>query len=154
MMAYAETTKVSVEKSVAEIVTMIRSKQGNQVAQLDDDNRYVIAFLMENRQVRFVVSFEPQSAKRFERDGRGAVRTAGSRRDVWEQHRRQRMRALLLVIRAKFESVASNVETFEQAFLANVVMPDGRLVGELARDEIASAYETGRPPQLMLGSPS
>lgn len=148
-MAYAETTTVSVEKSVAEIVTLVRARLGSQIAQLDDDDRYVIAFSMEGRQVRFVVQFDSLSHKRFDLDGRGTRRTPAARRAQWEQHRRQRMRALLLVIKAKFESIESKVETFEQAFLANVVMPDGSLLGDLARPAIASAYETGRMPPLL-----
>lgn len=152
-MAYAETTKVAVEKSVAEIVSLVRANAGSQIAQLDDDDRYVIAFTLGGRQVRFVVTFDPVSAKRFERDGRGTTRTAAQRRDHWEQHRRQRMRAMLLVIRAKFESVQSQVETFEQAFLANVVMADGRTVHEHIAEPIALQYQSGDVAPLMLTGP-
>lgn len=42
-MAYAEATKVSVEKSVAEIVILVRKNAESQIALLDDDDRYVIA---------------------------------------------------------------------------------------------------------------
>ena len=80
-MAYAEATKVSVEKSVAEIVTLVRKNAGSQIAQLDDDNRYVIAFTMADRQVRFTVVFDPVDHKRFQVDGRGSARTAAARRD-------------------------------------------------------------------------
>ena len=153
-MAYAETTKVEVEKSVAEIVGLVRSNAGSQIAQLDDDDRYVIAFTMASRQVRFVVSFDPVSHKRFERDGRNSMRDAAGRRAQWEQHRRQRMRALLLVIRAKFESVASQVETFEEAFLANVVMSDGLTVYERIREPLAIEYQTGKVAPLALTGPA
>lgn len=66
--------------------------------------------------------------KRFQVDGRGSARTVPQRRDHWEQHRRQRMRAMLLVIISKFERVESGVETFEQAFLANAVTKGGLTV--------------------------
>lgn len=152
-MAYAEATKMSVEKSVAEIVTLVRKNAGSQIAQLDDDNRYVIAFTMADRQVRFTVVFDPVDHKRFQLDGRGSTRTAAARRDHWEQHRRQRMRAMLLVIKAKFESVESGVETFEQAFLANVVMPDKRTVHEHISESIALQYQTRGVQPLMLTGP-
>jgi len=152
-MAYAEATKVSVEKSVAEIVMLVRRNAGSQIAQLDDDDRYVIAFSTAARQVRFVVNFDPVTHKRFQLDGRGSTRTAAQRRDHWEQHRRQRMRAMLLVIKAKFESVESGVETFEQAFLANVVTSSGATVYERIAEDLAVEYQTGAVRPLMLGAP-
>lgn len=153
-MAYAEGTSVSVEKSVAEIITAIRKHDGNQIAQLDDDLRYVIGFSMYKRQVRFVVQFKPLADKAFERDGRGSVRDAVGRRNQWEQHRRQRMRALLLVIKAKLESVESSVETFEQAFLANVVTADGKTVHEQLQAQIAGQYDGGAVAPLVIGGPA
>ena len=153
-MAYAEATKVSVEKSVAEIVTLVRKNAGSQIAQLDDDNRYVIAFTMADRQVRFTVVFDPVDHKRFQHDGRGSTRTAAARRDHWEQHRRQRMRAMLLVIKAKFESVESGVETFEQAFLANVVTSNGLTVHERITGDLAIEYQSGNVRPLMLDGPT
>ena len=148
-MTYAEATKVCVEKSVAEIVTLVRRNAGSQIAQLDDDDRYVIAFSTATRQVRFVVAFDPATDKRFQVDGRGSMRTAAQRRDHWEQHRRQRMRAMPLVIKAKFESV----ETFEQAFLANVVTSSGLTVYERIAEDLAVEYQTGAVRSLMLGAP-
>ncbi len=153
-MAYAEATKVSVEKSVAEIVTLVRKNAGSQIAQLDDDNRYVIAFTMADRQVRFTVVFDPVDHKRFQYDGRGSTRTAAARRDHWGQHRRQRMRAMLLVIKAKFESVESGVETFEQAFLANVVTSNGQTVHERITQDLAVEYQSGTVRPLMLAGPA
>lgn len=154
-MAFAENTKVSVEKSVAEIVTMIRRHEGSQVGQLDDDRRYIIGFTMLDRQVRFTVSFLDPGEEQFCRRRRNAhsweQRTPTQAREAWEQHRRQRMRALMLVIKAKLESVESEVETFEQAFLANVVMPDGKTLHEHVQPRIATAYETGNMPLLLEG---
>lgn len=142
-MAYAEGTAVSVEKSVAEIVTLIRKRDGAQIAQLDDDSRYVFAFTMRQRQVRFVVQFADLTERRFNVDGRGSRLEPPKAREKWEGHRRQRMRALLLVIKAKFESVESEVETFEEAFLANVVMPGGMTVAETITPRIAAVYAGG-----------
>lgn len=149
-MAYDEATKVSVEKSVAEIAALVRKNAGSQIAQLDDDDRYVIAFSTAERQVRFVVMFDPVTDKRFQVDGRGSKRTATQRRDHWEQHRRQRIRAMLLVIKAKFESVESDVEMFEQAFLANVVTSSGLTVYERIADDLALEYSNRTVQPRML----
>lgn len=157
-MAYAEKTDVAVEKTVAEIVTMIRRADGDQIAQLDGKDRFVIAFTMADRQVRFVVQFAAPTddAFAFTRTNQHASSTVRRSPDAafkaWDQHSRQRMRALMLVIKAKLESVASSVETFEQAFLANVVMSDGATLYDRVKAPIALEYSTGAP-QLMLEGP-
>jgi hypothetical protein len=67
------------------------------------------------------------------------------------QYHRQLWRALLLVIKAKFEIVESGIETFDEAFLSNIVMSDGATVGEWATLQIATMYQQGEMPPLLPG---
>lgn len=65
-----------------------------------------------------------------------------------------RWRTLLLCLKAKLESVESGIETFEDAFLAQIVMPDGGTVAEHVRPRIAEAYAANTmqpllPPPLL-----
>ena len=65
---------------------------------------------------------------------------------------RERWRALLLCIKAKLESVDSGIESFEEAFLAHVVTPDGTTIYEHIQGPLSVAYKEGRalalpPPQ-------
>jgi hypothetical protein len=57
---------------------------------------------------------------------------------------------LLLVIKAKLESVENHIATFEEEFLANIVMPNDRVVGDLVAPLIERAYESGAMPRSML----
>src|ERR1700723_2772498 len=66
-----------------------------------------------------------------------------------KQLARQRWRALLLVIKAKLESVESGIETLEEAFYANIVMPDGRTIYESTRETVRVAYDTGKVHGLL-----
>ncbi len=61
---------------------------------------------------------------------------------------RQRWRALVLVLKAKLEAVASGISTLEAEFLANVVMADGRTVGQAILPRLSEAVASGRllPP--------
>lgn len=68
-----------------------------------------------------------------------------------EQKIRGRWRALLLCVKAKLEAVAIGVETFEDAFMAHVVMPDGKTVGEHIRPRIALAYQNESMVPLLPG---
>lgn len=52
-------------------------------------------------------------------------------------------------IKAKLESIESGIETFEDAFLAHIMMPDGATVGEHAKPMIARSYESGTMQPLL-----
>ena len=152
-MAYAEGTTVPVEKSIAEIVALVKRAGADRVAQYEEPERFTIQFAMEGRQVRFRVGL-PTAADMPSRDGRGSMLSNAQRIARAQQAHRQKARALLLVIKAKLESVTSGVETFEQAFLPNVVMADGATVYDRIAAPIAAEYDTGMPSQLLLSGPS
>jgi hypothetical protein len=66
------------------------------------------------------------------------------------QGNRRLARALLLVLKAKLEAVASGVSIFDDEFLANIVMPDGKLVASHVRPRLAAAYaNSGDMPALL-----
>ena len=71
-----------------------------------------------------------------------------------EQACRSRWRALALAVKAKLEAVAIGITTFEDEFMAHIVMPDGLTVGEHVRPRIASAYESGQVTPLLGGPKS
>lgn len=147
-MAFAETTTVPIEKSIAEIVGLVRKAGAARIAQYEDGPSFQISFEIDGRLIRFRVALAT------EYDGPKKNGNFDPKRWV-EQRNRQRARALLLVIKAKLESVESEVETFEQAFLANVVMADGLTVHERISDHVAIEYQTGKvsSPLLMLEGP-
>jgi hypothetical protein len=124
---YAETTKVLVEQSLIDIRAVVAKYDGGQFVYGLGDEQAVIAFTKDGRQVRFYVSMK----------------------DRGPQDRRVAMRALLLVIKAKLEAVASGIMLFEDEFLANIVLPNGSLVGQEVKRQIANAYETAEMPVLL-----
>jgi hypothetical protein len=68
-----------------------------------------------------------------------------------ERTRREKWRALLLSIKAKLVSVESGIETFEEAFMAHVVMPDGSTVSEHVKPRIETAYKEQKMLPLLPG---
>lgn len=144
-MAYAATTDVPFERSIADIVGLLKKVGAERIAQVDEPERFTIQFELAARLVRFRVPY-PSSID--------VAAQTGPRQDearVAAQLHRQRGRALLLVIKAKLESIESGVETFEQAFLANVVMANGETVYDRIAEPIAREYETGAPALLLTG---
>ena len=128
-MAYGDRTQVPFDRSVREIINLVKKAGAQQVGQMEEPQRLTLMFSLGDRQVRFRVAWEDN------------VRS-----------RAQRARALLLVIKAKLESIESGVETFEQAFLANIVLADGVTVHDRVRADLALEYKGGGQRMYLLGS--
>lgn len=151
-MAYAENTAVPVEKSLAEIISLVKRAGAQRVAQYEAPDCFTITFELEGRLIRFSVRL-PALEEVPTHDARYRTLTNEQRLNRRDQKTRQRARALLLVVKAKLESVESEVETFEQAFLANIVMSDGATIYDRVAQPIALEYQTGKPNALLLAPP-
>jgi hypothetical protein len=84
----------------------------------------VVQFKIQNRIVRFVVKLPQLADYAKRRDRRGFAFTDAKKEDMRAQDERQRWRALLLVIKAKLECVENGIATFEEEFLAHIVLPN------------------------------
>ena len=149
-MKYAVNATVAIEKSIAEIVALVKRAGAEHVAQVEEPDSFAIQFFLKDRMVRFRVRLPGIDIVPV-RSGNGRTRTAGERLAKRDQIRRQRARALLLVCKAKLESVESEVETFEEAFLANIVMGDGATVFDRVSAPIALEYDRGQPQMRLEG---
>lgn len=148
-MVYARDTSVSVSKTEAEIKAVLRRYGATSVASFEDETRAMIAFEMRGRRIVFTLPLPNRQSAEFLRTPTGRVRNAAQATEAWEQACRSKWRALLLCIKAKLESVESGIESFEDAFLAHIQLPDGHTVSEHVRPRIAHAYETGSLPPLL-----
>lgn len=155
-MSYAEKTKVSVERSRAEIEKFVRQHGADQFGTVSDDasGREMIQFRAYGRIVRFVLEMpDPEDIEFCETAG-GRKRSPADRKTACDQRCRALWRLLGLTIKAKLEAVASGVLEFEEEFLSQIVMPGDKTVGEYVRPAIEQAYETGKAPRDLLGLPS
>lgn len=150
--AYAENTEIALEKSMSDIVGLLRKAGAVRISQSEEPERLQIMFEAHERLVRFRV---PLMTEYKGPHTHGNGRPVDKKKAV-EQRNRQRGRALMLVVKAKLESVESGIELFEEAFFANVVMADGKTVYERAAEPIAIEYATGKvqTAHLMLGGPA
>lgn len=187
-MKYATDTSVSVAKTRGEIEDLVTRSGASKFFSGIEDGRAFIGFVMrcnekpcrdctgptplrnrwqcelctktgkvhDLRNVMFELPLPKTEG--FKLDGRRRSRTPEKQHEAWEQACRSSWRALLLAIKAKLVSVESGVESFEEAFLAQLVVKDdqGRAVrfGTRAVQAIADAYVRNGPPQLLLGSGS
>ncbi len=152
-MAYAEGTSVSAEKSKTDLKRTILKSGGEGYEAFERQDKAGIQFKYNNRMLRFVVDFPGPDDRRFTRTPTGRSRSRDSAIQEHEAEQRRRWRALLIVIKAKFEVVSSGIATFEEEFLPYTVLPDGRTVAEHALPMVKQAYATGKIPGSLIMLP-
>lgn len=151
MAPYAKNTDVTVDKTEGEIKTMLRKAGAASTSFSEGPGMAMVMFDMEDRRISFKMPLpQVEDFRMMQAGARGMVeRTDRQAEKVWDQACRTRWRQLKLCILAKLESVQAGIETFEDAFLAHVMMPDGKTVGEHTRETIAIAYQTGEMRPLL-----
>ena len=158
-MTYAATTKVSPEKSEAELKQTLRRAGANRVVIATDDvvGRILVSFEIDQRVVRIEVPLPLalETEKLIKKDApRGWYAWPEKRkREFIERHRdqeeRQRFRALLLIVKAKLEIISIGLSTVEREFLADLVLPGNTTVMQQVAPKIRTAYETGVATPLL-----
>ncbi len=128
---FAATTKVPVETTRNEIEKTLARYGADRFAYFTEPGKAIIVFEANDRRLRFDLP------------------VAAGDSDKEKQSARQKWRALLLCVKAKLESVTSGIETFEEAFLAHVVMPDGMTVHQHIHGRIEIAYKGGEMVPLL-----
>ena len=150
MPKYATDTSVSSEQSRMEIERTLKKYGASRFAYATMDERAMIGFVMDGRQIRFMLPLpDPQSREFTHTPTRGERRSAENAAREWEQACRQRWRALGLVIKAKLEACECGISVFEDEFMANIVLPGGQTVGDWMRPQIEQAYSTGKMPPML-----
>lgn len=147
---YAEKTTVSSEKSRQEIERTLVRYGAASFAYGWENGKAVIMFEMSSRRIRFLLPLPEKTEKRFTHNSYRNERAPEAIEKLWEQACRQKWRALALAVKAKLECVQSGITTFENEFLAHIVLPNGTTVGGWFQPKLAQAYESGKMPPLLL----
>ena len=152
---YAEKTTVPIDRSESEIKALVNRYGARKFMSGTDEDMGVsiVSFEMQDRRVLFKLQLPDENANEFRFDGRNRRRTDVQTRAAYEQECRRLWRSLVITIKAKLESVESGIESFEEAFLPQIVIPGagGRTYAEFALPQIAHVYETGELPSLLPG---
>jgi hypothetical protein len=141
-MTFAARTEVPVERSKSEIERLLMRHGATSFAGGWTPVGATVLFEMKGRRLRFELPLP----------------TAAELKSVERRDRetRRRWRCLVLVIKAKLEAVETKIVSFEDEFLAHIVLPGtGETFGAWAAPQIAAAYDKGldMPPLLGSGRP-
>lgn len=144
MRPYAARTTVASSKTIWEIEKIVTRFGADRFAYtwVDEKNMAMIGFAMQGRMIRFLV---PMPARdEYQKVRKGHKRDTQVAAKMWDQEVRRRWRSVLLMVKAKLEAMTSGIATFEDEFLAYIVLPDGSTVGESVQPQLAEAYGGGR----------
>lgn len=135
-MSYAADTSVSVEKTRAELETTLSRFGADAFGYMTDNGRAAITFKASGKFVRFILPLPKKDDPKFTHYFfRGNAwdkreRTPEAAMKDWEQSCRSAWRALFLCVKAKLVAVDAKITTFEDEFMAHIVLPSGRTAGE------------------------
>jgi hypothetical protein len=147
---YAENTAVAVEKTQAELKKLLRAYSAESIMLGEERARAVIGFKLGSKVMRFNLPLPASDDRAIKYTPSGKwLRSEPEVARALEQASRSRWRALLLAIRAKLEAVAIGITSIEEEFLAHIVLPTGRTVGETVIPEVQAVLE-GRDDQVLL----
>lgn len=133
-MTYAAKSKVPVQQSRQEIERVLHRYGATGFAYGSQTGRAMVMFETKDRRIRFILPLVPPPDLNQAEAG---------------QFERSRWRGLLLSIKAKLEAVESGIETFDEAFLSHVVMPNGKTLAEHMIPYLEDGYSRGKMPPLL-----
>ncbi len=134
-MSYAENTAVPIDRSKAEIGKILAKYGATSFVYGEQGPLSVVAFDMQGRRIKFILPMP-------------TLIDCKNKKEL-EQRSRSRWRCLVLAIKAKLECVESGITTLEQEFLAHIVLPNGKTMGEVSIPQIAQAYSDKKMPPLL-----
>ena len=134
---FAKDTSVSVARSKAEIEEILAKYGADQFGSAQEAGRAFVYFRIPGPKgsaslsVRMTLPLpDPTDFATRLRYGKQAPTSPDLRLKLWEQACRSSWRALLLIVKAKLEACQIGISTIEREFMADIVMPDGRTIGE------------------------
>lgn len=143
---YAKKTRVPVERSRGEIERILRAHGAQQVASSWDvaSRTGQVACRLKGYTLRWTVTTPGIHVTH-------ALSAEQLKRKVADEEAR-RWRVLVILIKAKLDAIETGGAVIEAEFLANICLPNGKTVYDVAKPEIDRAMTSGKTPTLLLGS--
>lgn len=140
---YAAKTDVPVGRTRQAIEDLLAKAKCAQfvIGSDSESHKAMVQFRFNNRIVRFTISLPDTSDTKYTHVNQWRRRALAQVTKLVAQAERQRWRALFLVIKAKLEAVESGITTFEEEFLAHIVLPDDSVVSDHIVPRLAQVYE-------------
>lgn len=155
---FAESTEVPADKTRGEIERMLARYGAMRFAYMTEPGAAIVMFEARERTIRFRIPMpdrgefaEVSSWRGNQYSGRWETRarTPAQQEAAYDQALRVKWRQLKLYIQAQLEAIENGVVSFDDAFLAESVLPDKRTVGEWLKPQIDQLFMQGRIPPML-----
>lgn len=150
---YAAGTEVTSDRSRLELERLLTAHGATGFAFGWDagESSQRVMFRLADRMIRLTVHLPDSTDPTVNRTPTGRARTRTQVAEQLKGELRRRWRSLLLVTKARLVAVEDGVQTLEEAFMADVVLPDGSTVAEWLTPQLDTAYATAEMPSLLPG---
>jgi hypothetical protein len=141
---YAKETSVPVERTRIEIERTLARYKATSFAYGHEGDRAMIGFAVatkDNASLRVRMTLPLPLRSKYPSDAKHA------------QALRSRWRALAMIVKAKLEAVESGISTVEREFMADVMLPNGRTLGETVLPQVPELYQSRGTPRLLPAAP-
>lgn len=150
MTRYASKTAVTVDRSRAQIERLLERYGASSFMYgwENEKNVAVVAFKYGQWTIQFKLPMPLREDYLYTPTGQERYDSTVDKE--YDRAKKQRWRALHLVIQAKLEAVECEITTFEEEFLAHIVTPGGLTVGEHVLPKLEEAALTGVLPKALI----
>lgn len=141
MSRYAESTSVPIDRSRSEIERVLERYGCSRFGIMNEvDGSAMLYFERSGRSFQVPLRIPPSAKFRST--------------EKWEQERRRRWRVMVLTLKASLEAVSSGLSTFEEVFLAHIVIPGtARTLGQALTPKLDALYAGKSLPALLAENP-
>ena len=144
---YANNTTVSPEKTQNDIRDTLRRYGAGKFGIMEEVDKAHVMFGYERLLIQLTINLPGREG--FTKTDAGRPRKTSAVTEAHSQAIRQCWRALLLAIKAKLEAIECGISTIEKEFMAFVMMPDGRSLGDHIIPELHKISSTGKMAKLL-----
>jgi hypothetical protein len=140
---YAQSTKVEVLSSQADILKLLAKFGVEKHAFMNDGDSAAVAFTYGGLNYKISVLTPDPEHEAFRYTEAGRARTAEAARSAHVQEIRRRWRSLVLLVKAKLVAVDDDISTFEQEWMPYIMTGTGETLFEAMQVQIEKAKQMG-----------
>lgn len=155
-MPYAKGTTVPASKSEFEIKYLLKRAGAEQVGTFEDGihHRAVVLFRLEGLSIALPVPLPTPDDRKFTHTPSTKVkRTPEKAYEEYEREVLRRWRVLLMLVKAKLETIELGMSTIQREFLPDVMLPGGGTVEQWLGPSIEEKYLECGAPTIMPALP-
>jgi len=146
---FAKKTKVSVEHSKMELERLVGTMGATDYMTYSGEGGEIIGFKVKGFVIKMKIP--PIHPERFSKTPTGRERTEEQTNRVLQQERMRLWRALILMIKAKWEAIQEGITTLENEFLPHMMLPNKQTVREYLGPQLETLLKAGKMPPMLPG---